>query len=87
VAAMRVRPALRDLAVRAWARWTVVARIIGTFQARVVLTLFYFVIVPPFALIATLVGDPLRLKSPAGTGYWTERRPEKPSLEAARRQY
>lgn len=84
---MRVGRALRDLAVRAGTRWTIVARVVGTVQARVLLTLFYFVIVPPFALIANLVGDPLRLKSPAGSGYWTERRPETPSPEAARRQY
>ena len=75
-----------SLAKRAWRRWTVIAHIIGNFQARVLLSLFYFVIVPPFALLVKLTKDPLQLRLSEGKSAWTER-PEPPASEAARRQY
>jgi hypothetical protein len=79
--------AIRSLAVRAWKRWTVIARVIGNFQARVLLTLFYFVVVPPFALVVKLWKDPLRLRLAAGTSAWTERPAAAPPSESARRQF
>ena len=45
-----------------WSRWLVLARKIGQFQSRIILTLFYFVFVTPFALIARLFTDPLHLR-------------------------
>ncbi len=77
----------RALAARAWKRWTVIARVIGNFQARVLLSLFYFVVVPPFALIVKLGKDPLRLRLAAGATAWTERPAAAPPSETARRQY
>jgi len=44
-------PTITSAVVRIWARWKVVAPSIGNFQARVLLSVFYFVVVPPFALI------------------------------------
>jgi uncharacterized membrane protein len=79
--------ALRSLAARAWQRWTVIARVIGNFQARVLLSLFYFVVVPPFALLVKLAKDPLRLRLAAGATAWTERPVAAPPSETARRQY
>jgi hypothetical protein len=68
-----LRPTLRRL----WERWKVVAHVIGNFQARVLLTVFYFVIAPPFALIVKLGRDPLSLRRPSGGSYWVTRpRPE-----------
>jgi hypothetical protein len=71
---------------RLWARWTVIAHAIGNFQARVLLTLFYFAIVPPFALIVKLAKDPLRLRPPRGESFWIARPPADPA-EAGRRQF
>jgi hypothetical protein len=34
-----------------WARWKAVARAIGVFQTRLILTLFYFLFLWPFALM------------------------------------
>lgn len=68
-----------------WARWKVVAHVIGNFQARVLLTLFYFVIVPPFALIVKLAKDPLGLRPPRGASFWGTRPETDPG--AARRQF
>ena len=43
---------------RGWTRWIKVATVIGDFQARVVLSLFYFLIVLPFGLAVRLFADP-----------------------------
>jgi hypothetical protein len=69
----------------AWERWKVVAHVIGNVQARVLLTLFYFVIVPPFALIVKLARDPLGLRPPRLATFWTAR--EQTDAAAARRQF
>jgi len=47
---------------RAWEGWKRIAHKIGNFQARVLLTIFYGVLVLPFGLAARLFSDPLRIK-------------------------
>ena len=56
-----------------WKAWTRIAHIIGNFQARVLLTILYVVLVLPFGVIVRLFADPLRIK----------RRPEKWLAETA----
>ena len=51
---------------RLWEGWKRVGRKIGDFQARVLLTVFYFVILAPFAMGVRLLADPLGLKQPGG---------------------
>ena len=77
---------LRALLIRIWRRWTAIAVIIGTFQARVLLSVFYLVIIPPFALIVKLWLDPLHLRRAAGSSAWITRppRPEADVLRAGR---
>lgn len=62
---------------------------IGEFQSRLILTLFYGVVMLPFALIARLVADPLGLRefrsAPGGT--WKKRTPVAGTLEEAQQQY
>jgi hypothetical protein len=48
---------------RAWQGWKRIARAVGTFQARVLLTIFYGFLVLPFGLFARWFTDPLRMKS------------------------
>lgn len=72
---------------RAWERWKVVAHAIGNFQARLVLCLVYFVVVPPFALIAKLFMDPLRLGPTAHGSFWIDRKLPDSSSDAARWQW
>lgn len=50
-----------------WRGWLIVARKIGHFQVQVILMLFYFVIMAPFALVMRIFTDPLDLR---GTGSW-----------------
>ena len=72
---------LRDL----WQRWQKVAKKIGDFQARLILSLFYFLIVFPIGLIARMFSDPLSLKKTAA--HW-DAKPSSPSrIEDARRQF
>ena len=47
---------------RAWQAWKKIAHKIGNFQARVLLTIFYGVLVFPFGIATRLVADPLRIK-------------------------
>jgi hypothetical protein len=69
---------------RLWAGWKRVGRKIGDFQARVLLTLFYFVLLAPFAVVVRWKADPLGLKR--GGGWLPVVRTADP-LERARRQF
>ena len=64
-----------------------IARAIGDFQARLLLTLVYFVVMPPFALVARLLLGRFGAVPRGGARLWTERPPTESTLPAARRQY
>jgi hypothetical protein len=70
---------------RAWAGWKRFGKKVGDFQARLLLTFFYFVILAPFGL-AVRGADPLGLRR---TGIGWRERPAPPAgdpLVHARRQ-
>ena len=67
---------------RLWHGWKRVGKAIGDFQARVLLTVFYFVIVAPFAVGITLLGDPLAVKPRTPRGWRV--RPAVPGSPRAR---
>ena len=71
---------------RAWNRWLKIADVIGDFQARVVLSLFYFVIVLPFGLAVRLFADPLRIKGKPDTT-WSDFVPHAQTIDEARKQF
>jgi hypothetical protein len=52
-----------------WELWKRFARKIGDFQARVLLILFYFVVLGPFALAVRWASDPLAIKAGAPRGW------------------
>lgn len=58
-------------------KWRALARRAGTFQARVFLTLFYWIVMVPVGLVVRLLADPLALKDPEG-GRWTPTAPTRP---------
>ncbi|MCC7260998.1 MAG: hypothetical protein IT369_00615 [Candidatus Latescibacteria bacterium] len=70
---------------RAWQRWLRIATVIGDFQARVVLSLFYFVIALPFGLLVRLFADPLGIKG-RRTTTWTSFADRTQTLDQAARQ-
>lgn len=83
---LEVKPQSRPR--RLWEWWKRVARKIGDFNARVILTLFYCILLTPFAIILKLFTDPLRIK-PKTEKRWLQREPEKEGdpLERAAKQF
>jgi hypothetical protein len=49
-----------------WEGWKRVAKRIGDVQARILLSIFYFLILAPFALVVRWGMDPLAIKTAAG---------------------
>jgi hypothetical protein len=70
-----------------WERWKQIAKAIGDFQARLILSVFYFVIVGPFALIVRWVADPLLLKKSAEQGWRIKAEPKESPLKRALNQF
>ena len=68
-----------------WQRWQKVAKKIGDFQARLILSLFYILIVLPIGLIARMFSDPLALKKTAAR--WHAKQSSPARIEDARRQF
>jgi lipopolysaccharide/colanic/teichoic acid biosynthesis glycosyltransferase len=54
---------------RLWEWWKRVARKIGDFNARVILTIFYCMLFSPFAVLVKLLTDPLQIKKKAKKGW------------------
>ncbi|MGO9272292.1 MAG: hypothetical protein ACLQOO_19025 [Terriglobia bacterium] len=69
---------------RFWEAWKVVARKIGNFQARVLLTIIYAVLVLPFGVCVRLFSDQLRIKHPPAK--WLDHPNETADMEWARKQ-
>jgi len=67
-----------------WNAWKRLARKIGNFQARVILTIIYAIPVLPFGLVVRLFSDPLRIKHRPEK--WLEHPAEVHDLDWARRQ-
>ena len=70
-----------------WSRWKRFAQKVGDFQARLILTVIYFLILGPFGLVVSLLRDPLRVKHAPEASIWFRREPENVGLESAKRQF
>jgi hypothetical protein len=77
---------LRQALARFWNGWKEIASYLGDFQARLLLTAFYFTVAVPFGLIARLL-DPLRTRAPQGTSGWVSRAADKRDLANHRKQF
>ncbi len=71
---------------RLWRAWLEIARYIGDFQSRLLLTIFYFTVLIPFGLLVRAFSDPLRLRSDSGSSAWIRRSNPSESLRQAQRQ-
>lgn len=69
-----------------WDGWKIIARKIGHFQTRLVLSLLYFVVLSPVAVLLRILGDPLGLRQSIDGAQWRARDFPVRSLEQARRQ-
>jgi len=70
---------------RIWQAWKRIAQKIGNFQARVLLTVIYAVLVLPFGLAVRLFSDPLRVKRRPQA--WLDHGDTPSSIHWARRQW
>ena len=82
---IRTERGVKGAARAVWRWWTRVAHRIGDFQARVLLTVFCYVILGPFALVLRR-GDPLAIGSAAAHGWRRRDAGDRPIEEQARRQ-
>lgn len=77
---------MRNLLGSLWRGWQGIARAIGDFQARLLLTVFYFTIALPIGLLGRLVFDPLHLGHQPADSAWRKRHTRDTDLAAAQRQ-
>ncbi len=70
-----------------WKRWLTIAKIIGNFQAQIVFTLFYFLILWIVGIIVRLTSDPLHLKKKSIKSNFILWQHPVESLEQAGKQY
>ena len=71
-----------------WNAWKGFSKRMGNYQSRVLMAFIYFVIVLPFGLGVTLLGDPLQIKRARTDSNWeTKEMDFKPSIEDARGQF
>ncbi|MGQ0645255.1 MAG: hypothetical protein ACT4O3_07155 [Elusimicrobiota bacterium] len=70
---------------RLWSLWKKAARALGVFQTRLILGVFYWILLPPFALAARL-SRPSRDPRPDGKTGWRPRATRDKTLEDLRRQ-
>ena len=75
-----------DLLKKIWEGWKKIAHKIGNFQARIILLIFYFVILAPFAMIIKR-SDPMRLRKGSEHGWQTRASDSSPSAEKMIRQW
>jgi hypothetical protein len=76
-----------DLLKRTWDGWKRFAQQMGNFQGRVLLAMFYFIVVTPFGLLVRLFSDPLRIKQTERTSFWLARPAADRDLEKTRNQF
>ncbi len=70
-----------------WEKWKTFGHKVGNFQARLILSLFYFIVIFPFGMVVKYVSKPLRLE-PSNTSNWLVQSGEAEDVLArARRQF
>jgi hypothetical protein len=70
-----------------WEKWKAFGHKVGNFQARLILTIFYFVVISPFAAVVKFFSKPLRLKM-LRTSNWLANQAEREDIMVrARRQF
>ncbi len=70
----------------AWERFSIIARIFGDMQARVVATLLYYTLILPFGLIMRAGKNPFQESTADNPTAWLKREPVDNTPEGAARQ-
>jgi Ca2+/Na+ antiporter len=77
----------KNLIKKLWQRWGNFSYRMGSFQSRIILSLFYFVFVTPFALAVKIFSDPLNIKHQTTKSHWLTKKEINADLEQSRRQF
>jgi hypothetical protein len=72
---------------RAWEAWKSFGRKLGDFQARLILSIFYLVIIAPFSLLVRFFNDPLTLKPGTAKGWIVRSDSKRTELQRATEQF
>jgi hypothetical protein len=72
---------------RFWTWWKRVARKIADFQGRLILTVFYFTVLVPFALVVRFGTDPLGIQAGASPEWLARSQDDADPHERARKQF
>jgi hypothetical protein len=75
-----------EILKKLWEGWKKIAHKIGNFQARVILLIFYFIVLAPFALIIKR-SDPMRLRKSSEHGWQIRPEENSPTPEKMIRQW
>ena len=67
--------------------WRAFSLRLGTFQSRVWLSLFFFILISPAAVLVKLFSDPLRIKRYEKTSHWIPKEAVESELDQYRRQF
>lgn len=71
---------------KAWGKWKVIAHHIGVFQSRLILTLFYFILLFPIGIIFGLFKDVLGIKAKYVTT-WKNKEKQSVVMEEMKEQF
>lgn len=69
-----------------YSRWKTIAHHLGIFQSKVILTLFYFILLLPFGIIFSLFKDELGVKT-AQKSTWTRKKNQSMSIAELKEQF
>jgi hypothetical protein len=70
-----------------WEKWKIFGHKVGNFQARLILSLFYFTVVCPFGMIVKFISKPLRLQLSHGSNWLPHEGGGEDVMSRARRQF
>jgi len=70
-----------------WQSWENFSKRRGNFQSRIIFSLFFFILVSPFALTVKMFSDPLNLKHQSSKSHWLFKKEIKNDLEQYKRQF
>jgi len=77
----------RNLFKRLWNKFKNFMNKAGSFQSRIVLSLFYFIVVTPIALALKISSDPMKIKSEDNDSHWLSKAKIENNLEQFRKQF
>ena len=70
-----------------WESWKNFSLRMGSFQSRVMLSLFFFVFVSPFGLAVKIFSDPLRIKHHSSKSHWIPKKEIETDIDQYRKQF